>query len=200
MRKRLAPATGLALGALFALPAAAGASHDPSGPPVGEDFVVRSFPAPGAFLTIDAHSGPSGENPRGEVRAVSRLGAETGRVTCLSVTVNRATVGVAFPTVGGGFFFVEDNDGGGEDRFTGAGTPTGEAPSVCPTNPPRPLDPILNGDITVHDAPALPTSKEQCKNAGWRNFPGFKNEGDCVSFVATGGKNDSGQNEPAPAG
>jgi hypothetical protein len=22
-----------------------------------------------------------------------------------------------------------------------------------------------------------------------RNFPGFKNQGDCVSFVATGGKN-----------
>ena len=32
------------------------------------------------------------------------------------------------------------------------------------------------------------TAKDQCKNGGWRNFPGFKNEGDCVSFVATGGK------------
>jgi hypothetical protein len=31
--------------------------------------------------------------------------------------------------------------------------------------------------------------QEQCKNGDWRNFPGFKNEGDCVSFVATGGKN-----------
>jgi hypothetical protein len=37
--------------------------------------------------------------------------------------------------------------------------------------------------------PTLPTSKDQCKNGGWRNFPGFKNQGDCVSFVATGGKN-----------
>jgi hypothetical protein len=34
-----------------------------------------------------------------------------------------------------------------------------------------------------------PTTKEECKNGGWRNFPGFKNQGDCVSFVATGGKN-----------
>jgi DNA-binding beta-propeller fold protein YncE len=33
------------------------------------------------------------------------------------------------------------------------------------------------------------TNKGQCKEGGWRNFPGFKNQGDCVSFVATGGKN-----------
>jgi hypothetical protein len=35
----------------------------------------------------------------------------------------------------------------------------------------------------------FPTSKDQCKNGGWRNYPGFRNQGDCVSFVATGGKN-----------
>ena len=34
---------------------------------------------------------------------------------------------------------------------------------------------------------ALPTSKEQCKSDGWRDF-GFRNQGQCVSFVATGGK------------
>jgi len=35
-----------------------------------------------------------------------------------------------------------------------------------------------------------PTSKDQCKNDGWRSFnnPAFKNQGDCVSYVATGGK------------
>jgi hypothetical protein len=30
------------------------------------------------------------------------------------------------------------------------------------------------------------TSKEQCRDGGWRNFPQFKNHGDCVSFVETG--------------
>jgi hypothetical protein len=35
----------------------------------------------------------------------------------------------------------------------------------------------------------LPTTKEECKNGGWRDFGVFKNQGDCVSFVATGGKN-----------
>lgn len=36
----------------------------------------------------------------------------------------------------------------------------------------------------------VPTSKDQCKDGGWESFGGiFKNQGDCVSFVATGGKN-----------
>lgn len=37
--------------------------------------------------------------------------------------------------------------------------------------------------------PPLPTSKDQCKEDGWKSYGVFKNEGDCVSFVATGGKN-----------
>jgi hypothetical protein len=36
---------------------------------------------------------------------------------------------------------------------------------------------------------ALPRQTAQCKNGGWRSFGVFKNQGDCVSFVATGGKN-----------
>ena len=35
----------------------------------------------------------------------------------------------------------------------------------------------------------LPTSKDQCKKGGWKTFDVFKNQGDCVSFVATKGKN-----------
>jgi hypothetical protein len=36
----------------------------------------------------------------------------------------------------------------------------------------------------------LPTNANQCKKGGWASFGGlFKNQGDCVSFVATGGKN-----------
>jgi hypothetical protein len=42
----------------------------------------------------------------------------------------------------------------------------------------------------VVGSPTSPTSKDQCKNGGWQNFnPTFKNQGDCVSNVATGGKN-----------
>ncbi len=44
--------------------------------------------------------------------------------------------------------------------------------------------------ISLIDAPPpLPTSKEQCMNGGWKNYGVFKNQGDCVSFVASKGKN-----------
>jgi hypothetical protein len=51
----------------------------------------------------------------------------------------------------------------------------------------------VNGILQVPapTGPTGPTSKDQCKKGGWKNFtnPSFKNQGDCVSFVATGGKN-----------
>ncbi len=37
--------------------------------------------------------------------------------------------------------------------------------------------------------PDLPTSTEQCKKGGWQQYGVFKNQGDCVSYVQTGGKN-----------
>jgi hypothetical protein len=46
---------------------------------------------------------------------------------------------------------------------------------------------------TVSYVSGLPTSTSQCKNGGWQNFGVFKNQGDCVSFVATGGKNQPAQ-------
>jgi hypothetical protein len=47
----------------------------------------------------------------------------------------------------------------------------------------------LDGDGIPDTAP--PTSKDQCKKNGWKSFnnPTFRNQGDCVSYVATGGKN-----------
>jgi len=44
----------------------------------------------------------------------------------------------------------------------------------------------------------VPTSKDQCMNNGWKSFgTTFKNQGDCVSFVASKGKNQP-TNPPAP--
>jgi hypothetical protein len=35
-----------------------------------------------------------------------------------------------------------------------------------------------------------PVTKDQCKKGGWQSFGTmFKNQGRCVSFVVTGGKN-----------
>jgi hypothetical protein len=45
----------------------------------------------------------------------------------------------------------------------------------------------------VDERPPAPTSKDQCKSGGWRAFPGFRHQGDCVSFIATGGRNQPAQ-------
>ena len=51
---------------------------------------------------------------------------------------------------------------------------------------------VTSGDVVVTDASPLPTSKDQCKTGGWRNYGDrFENQGSCVSFVATGGKRKS---------
>ena len=45
-----------------------------------------------------------------------------------------------------------------------------------------PIPPVLVGP---------PSTKDACKKDGWKTFnnPSFKNQGDCVSYVATGGRN-----------
>lgn len=41
----------------------------------------------------------------------------------------------------------------------------------------------------------MPTTKDECKKGGWQDFDGvFKNQGDCVSFVATAGRNQPANN------
>ena len=56
----------------------------------------------------------------------------------------------------------------------------------------------VNGDETTYDFELTlppPTSAEQCKNGGWQHYgTTFKHQGDCVSFVKTNGKNESGKN------
>ena len=44
--------------------------------------------------------------------------------------------------------------------------------------------------------PLLPDAKEQCKDEGFLIFGVFENQGDCVSFVSTDGKNEPGKNQP----
>jgi hypothetical protein len=38
-------------------------------------------------------------------------------------------------------------------------------------------------------AQVVPTTTEQCKKGGWQTYGVFKNQGDCVTYVATKGKN-----------
>src|SRR4051794_24606730 len=74
--------------------------------------------------TFDAHSGPAGENARGEVVFATgeRVGfmSDHGAVTCLAVSGKRASIGVNFEGLSQGpgephsaILFVEDDGGEG---------------------------------------------------------------------------------------
>jgi hypothetical protein len=161
--------------------------------------VTLSVPPPirNGGLIFSVSSGPSGENPTGTV-TVALLDFNVVldfQVTCLAVNGNAATVGSRHVDPGLGeqlaYMQVVDGGPGAPDQI---GTVATGSALAC-AKPPLPFvstDPITSGDITVVDAPALPTSKDQCKDGGWRNFPRFKNQGDCMSFVATGGKKPTG--------
>lgn len=72
----------------------------------------------------------------------------------------------------------------------GMSTPDGQA--IASTGTDGEVDVTGGGPSptpTATPAPAGPTSKDQCKNGGWRNFTSprvFKNQGDCIQFVNTG--------------
>ncbi len=138
---------------------------------------------------IDAQSGPSGENPVGFAGFQSVVGLLAGPVSCLAVRDNVATFNVPGTPYGLVTFEVTDNAGLGTADVI-RGIPTGRSASDCSLLTESAVSDTVNtGDIVVVDAPPLPTSKDQCKHGGWQTFPGFKNQGDCVSFVAMGGRN-----------
>jgi hypothetical protein len=144
----------------------------------------------GKSFEIDVRSGPSGENVSGTATVDSVVGVLSGSASCLSVRDHEAIFNVPGTLLGLVTFRVIDN------AELGIPFPDVVAFFPSPFRSPSDCSPLFisgdlveTGDIAVVDAPPFPTSKAQCKNGGWRNFPGFKNQGDCVSFVATNGKN-----------
>lgn len=45
------------------------------------------------------------------------------------------------------------------------------------------------GAASTPPANEMPMNVEQCKKGGWQTYQVFKNQGDCVSYVATEGRN-----------
>jgi hypothetical protein len=167
---------------VLALSASAGAQV-----PTQDSVTGSGVAQPGATFTFefDAHSGPSGENPTGQVTFRFVDTGEVffaGPVTCLEVNGNFAILTVDTPQYQEVGLEVTDSPSGDLIR----GIPTGI--STCAPLGTAVDFPVISGDLVVVDAPTAPTSKDQCKNGGWRNYPGFKNQGDCVSFVARQGK------------
>jgi hypothetical protein len=182
-RRTLFVAAAIGVGMLLALPGVSGAQV-----PTQDSVVLTGGPAHGGIFTvhdINATSGPSGENPTGQVIFdVVGVVIVGGPVTCLAVSGNTATINIQDQIGGFGINTVQVFDGQ-PDTFDAA--PTGRAPTDCAPLPPTGFGaPLTDGDIVVVDAPPLPTSTAQCKNDGWQSFGIFKNQGECVSFVVTG--------------
>ena len=59
----------------------------------------------------------------------------------------------------------------------------GPAGTLTPKRPPTVAVERAPQGIAISPAPAQPSSKDQCKNGGWRDFAGFENQGQCVRFV-----------------
>jgi hypothetical protein len=172
---------------------AAGATPSPS-----QDYAIGSgttFFVGSTSFDFEVVSGPSGENATGSGTAtVNGRPLTVTEATCLSVTGNTATIAGRLAPNSSNWLFVlvtvVDNSPGGVDTFAatvGIGTAFTSDPG-CSRPVPLVGAPLVTGDIVVHDAQPFPTSKDQCKNGGWRTYGVFKNQGDCVSFVASGGK------------
>ena len=80
-------------------------------------------------------------------------------------------------------------DGVGSAYVTGGDvTSTNFQRPLVPPRRPRPAMGTLFV-AKIEFVATLPTSTDQCKNGGWKTFGVFKNQGDCVSFVASKGRN-----------
>jgi hypothetical protein len=183
-------AVTVALLALSAALASTASAQVPTQDSVIGTGVARTSGTDTTFnFEIDARSGPSGENATGHVTFTSTADGSTlfsGPVTCLAVNGNFGIVNVNTPQYQAVGMEVTDLPSGDLIRAIPTGTST-----CAPLGVAISLD-VISGDVVVTDAKPLPTSKDQCKNGGWKSFGVFKNQGDCVSFVATRGKNRPG--------
>jgi hypothetical protein len=193
-----------------------GATSDCLNIPPGETFCDRTFLFDVDVESGAAGENPTGTvswYDAGPTPGASSTGTTTA--SCLSVSGGVATIGVTgswerfgvsaavFPIAG--LVRVVDTGGpdSGEDTIqfaiqTGpqAGLPL-PGPRSCSTFPGTfptgnyPFPDATNeiGDIVVADTRPLPTTKDQCKKNGWRTYGVFKNQGNCISLVATGGEN-----------
>jgi hypothetical protein len=107
-------------------------------------------------------------------------------------SLNTFTLAAPIAVQGSDLLGLFDTAGTACGVFGGAGAIAGDfgpPPPVGATPALNQSNPAFLANISATLSPALPTTKDECKNGGWQSFDVFKNQGDCVSFVATGGKN-----------
>jgi hypothetical protein len=185
---RRSPLVAVAVVALsFATPAAA---QVPAGDSVTGSGTARFITPDLAPLTvpfsIDVRSGPSGENPVGSMQLLILFDDPT----CLAIrpgggqVADEAAINMR-NTLIGNRVLVRITGGTSGPRVIGllsSGSPTD-----CSFVPPVSAAEVIEGGISIVDAPPLPTSKEQCKKDGWRVFGIFRNQGQCLASVTPKG-------------
>jgi hypothetical protein len=187
-------ALALALASLTLTPAGVAAKHPSpfvhldTATATGDNVVLDDFSV--FDITVDAFSGPSGENPGGHVSFDSIFIAEpvSGQVTCLDVAGNTAVMTVAgpfssFPAYPAFTVKLVDNGGSGLDRFQYFPVrPEDPQYLDCRNDPPALFGGPLTGRAEVFDAPPSPRAKGDCSNGGFARF-GFRNQGQCIASV-----------------
>ena len=78
--------------------------------------------------------------------------------------------------------------------------PSSPGSVVDPAAPPVPCNGCQSQYRWNLGSTVEPITKRDCKKRGWKAWPVFKNQGDCVSYVATGGKNKPAGGKDKPAG
>ncbi|MGA8926071.1 MAG: hypothetical protein WB462_07600 [Solirubrobacterales bacterium] len=176
------------VGVALALPSVSNAAPPP--PPLQDSVVLTEAPAiltpnGGTVDALTATSGPSGENPTGEIRTnQGSFLPDSGPITCLAVNGNTATFNW-MSSILLGEVLTEQVVDDSPDTFA-IETPIGfRAPTDC--SPPGHVATyqVTSGDFKVVDAQPPPTTKDQCKDGGWKQF-GFANQGLCIAFVNHG--------------
>jgi hypothetical protein len=192
MKRMLLAAAALAL--TSAVPAAAQvpASDSVIGSGTAR-FVTPDLAGLTVPFSINVRSGPSGEDPVGSLQ----LFIAFDDPTCLAIRSGGGQVAdeavINFRnTLTGARVLVRIAGGTSGPRQIWLSTASSD--SDCSFVPPISIAEVIGGGISIVDAPPLPTTTEQCKNGGWRAFGVFENQGDCVSFLATGGKNPPAKN------
>jgi hypothetical protein len=160
-------------------------------------------PYPGTFT----ESGSVTFGPQSPLATVTSFQARftitssAGTVTGTKTLAANPTEAVAFCNQIGGQVVVDTSyqatittpTGSADDQGTANGTQFNLCPDATTCG-------IIDSGLTFFEAfnstqitqnPSAPTGIDDCKQGGWKNYPalGFKNQGDCVSYVATRGKN-----------
>jgi hypothetical protein len=130
-------------------------------------------------FAIDVRSGPSGESPVGSMQ----LFIAFTEPTCFVIrsgggqVADEATINFRNSLTGAR---VVARIAGGTSGPRQIGLYQATSPTDCGFREPGSIAELAEGDISIVDAPPLPTTKQECKNGGWRNYPQFKNQGACI--------------------